>query len=251
VTRQPLIGVCAAFEPARWSFWEQPAILVPAAYHAAITAAGGVTMPLAPDARVAERPGLVLDVLDGLMLIGGADVDPSRYGADRDPATERTYPLRDDFEIALVRGAVERDLPVLGICRGMQIINVALGGTLVQDLSEPDGSLAHRRRLGRFDGTEHDADVDVGSLAHRATGERRHTIHCHHHQSVGRIGEGLVVSARACGDGVVEAIERPDRAFVLGVQWHPEANERSRVIGELVRAAATTTPYGVQEPAPC
>jgi putative glutamine amidotransferase len=233
-----LIGVCAAFEPARWSFWDQQAILVPASYHAAVASAGGVTMPLAPDARVAERPEIVLDLLDGLMLIGGADVDPSRYGTERDAATERTYPLRDDFEIALVRHAVARDLPLLGICRGMQILNVALGGTLVQDLSGPDGSIAHRRRPGSFDGTDHVAEVDAGSLAHRAAGERRHTVHCHHHQAVGRIAEGLVVSARARDDGVVEAIEGQDRSFVLGVQWHPEANDRSRVIGELVRAAA-------------
>ena len=134
---RPVIGICAVRERARWAFWKQEAHLVADSYVAPVQRAGGVAVLLPVDARA---PLELLDRIDGLMLIGGADLDPASYGASRDPATESTYPERDEFELAMVRAAIERDLPVLAICRGMQILNVAFGGTLEQNLVADDGS---------------------------------------------------------------------------------------------------------------
>ena len=231
---RPVIGLCAVREEARWSFWNQGAHLVADSYVAPLQRAGGVAMLLAVDTR---GPLELLDRIDALLLIGGADVDPSMYGASRHPATEATYPDRDRFEIALLRGALERELPVLGICRGMQILNVALGGTLVQDLVAPDGSHPHRRVRGTFDGNDHTVVLEPGSLAARAVGEEAHLAHCHHHQAVLALGAGLVISGRA-EDDVIEAIELADGGWGLGVQWHPEANDTSRLFAALCDAAA-------------
>jgi putative glutamine amidotransferase len=231
---RPVIGLCAVRERARWSFWDQDAHLVADSYVAPLQRAGGVAVLLAVDARA---PLELLDRIDGLLLIGGADIDPAAYGASRDPATEATYPDRDGFEIALLGAALERGLPVLGICRGMQLLNVALGGTLEQDLVAGDGSHPHRRVRGTFDGNDHTVSLVPGSLAARSVGEQRHVAHCHHHQAVLDLGSGLVVSGRA-EDGVIEAIELADGRWGLGVQWHPEANDKSRLFAALCDAAA-------------
>ena len=146
------------------------------------------------------------------------------------PETADTVPERDAFEIALVRAAIERDLPVLGICRGIQLINVACGGTLVQHLPDRLGHHEHRRVPGSFDGAEHDVILTEGSLAARVAGELAHATKSHHHQGVDRLGEGLVVSGVSALDGLVEAIELPGRRFVLGVQWHPEADRAQRAV---------------------
>ncbi|MBV9002617.1 MAG: gamma-glutamyl-gamma-aminobutyrate hydrolase family protein [Solirubrobacterales bacterium] len=229
----PVIGVCAVRERARWAFWDQEADLVADSYVAPLQRAGGLAVLLAVDTRA---PLELLDRIDGLMLIGGADIDPEVYGAAREAAIESTYPDRDRFEIALLRGALERELPVLGICRGMQILNVALGGTLIQDLVAADGTHPHRKFKGTFAGNAHTVALVSGSLAERAVGERAHVAHCHHHQAVLTLGDGLVVSGRA-EDGVIEAIEMVDGRWGLGVQWHPEADDRSRLFGALCEAA--------------
>ena len=228
-----MIGLCAVRERARWAFWDQDAHLVADSYVAPLQRAGAVAMLLAVDPRA---PIELLDRIDGLMLIGGADLDPAMYGAPVDPATESTYPERDAFEIALVRGALEREMPVLGICRGMQILNVALGGTLVQDLVAADGSHPHRRVKGTFEGNDHTVRLEPGSLAARSVGEEAHIAHCHHHQAVLSLGSGLVVTGRA-EDEVIEAIEMADGRWGLGVQWHPEANDKSRLFAALSDAA--------------
>ena len=230
---EPVIGICTVRERARWSFWDQDAHLVADSYVASVQRAGAIAVLLPIDPRT---PLELLTRIDALLLIGGADIDPAIYGAAREPGTEGTYPDRDRFEIALLRGAIERGLPVLGICRGMQILNVALGGTLVQNLVDADGGHPHRRSVGSFEGSDHVVTLTPGSLAARAAGEELTVARCHHHQAIGVLGEGLVASGRA-DDDVVEAIETADGSWTLGVQWHPEADERSRLFTALRDAA--------------
>ncbi|MEA2209966.1 MAG: putative glutamine amidotransferase [Solirubrobacteraceae bacterium] len=234
---RPVIGLCTALERARWSVWDQDAVLLARSYVNEVNRAGALAVLLPPDPRLVEEPGEALELLDGLLLAGGADIDPASYGEAPHAETHDFVPERDAFEIALTRAAIERDLPVLGICRGMQLINVALGGTLNQHLPEHLGHQEHRRVLGSFDGSDHDVEVIDGTLAMSVIGAGRHPTKSHHHQGVDRLGEGLRVSARSSLDQLIEAIELPQRSFVLGVQWHPEADPASPVIGGLVRAA--------------
>ena len=233
-TALPIVGICAVRERARWSFWDQPAHLVADSYVASVQRTGAIAVLLPVDERA---PLELLERIDALLLIGGADIDPALYGAEPDAALEATYPERDRFEIALLRGALERELPVLGICRGMHLINVALGGTLQQDLVDERGGHPHRRVHGSFEGTEHRAALAAGSLVAEAAGEEAHVVRCHHHQAVAELGEGLVATARSA-DGVVEALEAADGRWLLGVQWHPEADERSRLFSALHDAAS-------------
>jgi putative glutamine amidotransferase len=232
-----VIGICTALEPARWSVWDMQAALLPYNYVEAIQRAGGLAVMLAPDPQLTADPGEVLALIDGLMLAGGADIDPASYGQETHAETVATVPARDAFEIALVNTAIERDMPVLGICRGMQLINVARGGTLLQHLPERFGHSEHRRVIGTFEGADHPARLVEGSLAARAAGETLHSTKSHHHQGVDRLGSDLIVSGISERDGLAEAIELPDRRFVLGVQWHPEADPHSKVIGSFVGAA--------------
>lgn len=231
----PIIGICAVKERARWAFWDQTAHLAADTYVSALQDTGALTV-LLPVATA--PPEALLDRLDGLMLIGGADLDPAIYGQERSDATEKTYPDRDEFELALTRAAVDRGLPYLGICRGMQLLNVAFGGTINQNLVSDDGTNPHRRIVGTFVGTEHDIDLAPGSLVARAAGEEVHEARCHHHQAIDRLGRGLVVTARA-RDGVPEAIElSDDDRWVLGVQWHPEAGDKRQLFNAFAEAAA-------------
>lgn len=235
---RPVIGICTALERARWGVWDDEAALLPRSYVRAVSDAGGTPILLAPDPAITADPGSVLDLIDGLLLAGGADVDPSRYGAEPHPETKGTVPERDDFEIALARAALARRLPVLGVCRGMQILNVARGGTLTQHLPDDLGHEDHRRTPGSFTDADHDVALAAGSLVERAAGETRHGTKSHHHQAVAEIGEGWVVTGRATVDDLPEAIEDPSCGYALGVQWHPEADPDSPVIASLVRAAA-------------
>jgi putative glutamine amidotransferase len=234
---RPAIGILTPFTFADFGVWHQRAALLPESYVAAVNRAGGLAVMATPDPALAADPDELLDRLDGLILSGGIDLDPAIYGAERHPETQEFQHDRDAFEVAMVRRAVERDLPVLGICRGMQVMNVTFGGTLHQHLPESHGHEDHRRVPGSFDGADHDVRLAADSLAARAAGEQRHATKSHHHQGVDRIGEGFVVSGRATLDDLAEAIELPDLRFALGVQWHPEADERSRVIAALVQAA--------------
>lgn len=232
-----MIGLCTALERARWSVWDQEAVLLPRNYVDEVQRAGGLAVLLPPDPRLVEQPEELIERLDGLLLAGGADIDPASYGQTPHAETQDSVRERDAFEIALTRAAIERDVPVLGICRGMQLLNVALGGTLNQHLPEHLGHQEHRRVIGSFDGSDHDVEVVDGTLAMSAIGSARHATKSHHHQGVERLGEGLHVSATSALDELVEAIELPQRSFVLGVQWHPEADTGSPVIGGLVQAA--------------
>src|SRR3954453_2144465 len=234
---RPVIGLCAALEHASWGVWTTGAHLLPREYADAVQRAGGIALILPPDPRATAHPDELLDLLDGLILAGGADVDPAAYGQAPHPSTINTNPERDAFEIALAEAAIARDLPFLGICRGMQVLNVARGGTLLQHLPESHGHDDHRRNPGSFDGADHLVRLDAGSLAARAAGEERHPPLSHHHQGVDRVGDGLVVPGHSELDDLPEAVELPDRRFVLGVQWHPEVDETSRLIASLVQDA--------------
>lgn len=231
----PVIGVCAPRQQARWGVWDLPAVVVAANYLEAAWAEGARTLVIPPDPALIDDPRAVLERIDGLLLLGGADVAADRYGAVPHPDSEPPQHTRDAVEIALVRAAIDAGVPTLGICRGLQIINVALGGTLRQHLPDELGSPAHRRQLGRFAGNEHDVRLTPGSLAAAATGAEVQLVVSHHHQAVDTLADGL----RATGlseDGIIEALERPD-GYLLGVQWHPEADPDSPVIRSLVEAA--------------
>lgn len=236
--RPPVIGIPAPTVAARWGPWEDQALVVPTGYLRAVHDAGGISLVLAPGQPT--TPEALLDLVDGLLLIGGTDVDPRTYGDVPHPETDPPSPDRDAFELALSRAAIARDLPVLAVCRGMQLLNVACGGTLVQHLPDRLGHAEHRRTVGSYADADHEVRLAPGSLAARATGEERHVVKSHHHQGVDGVGDGLVVTGWDVAREVPEAIERPGSRFVLGVQWHPEEDPASPVIGALVAAARGT-----------
>jgi putative glutamine amidotransferase len=233
-----VIGICTSLVEAAWSVWNQRAALTPYGYITAIHRAGGLAVMIPPDVEFERDPDQVLDLIDALILAGGNDIDPASYGAEPHPETKGTVPERDQSELALVRRAWERDMPVLGICRGMQLLNVSRGGTLLQHLPDEVGHGDHRINPGSFDGADHDVRLDPESLAARAAGEDVHVTKSHHHQGVDVVGRGLRITGHsALGDELPEAVEAPERRFVLGVQWHPEADETSTVISALVQQA--------------
>jgi putative glutamine amidotransferase len=227
------IGICAAIEQVRWGPWEETVTMAPRSYATAVQATGALALLLPPGDATA--PDAVLDRVDALILTGGSDVDPALYGAASHPETKDTWPERDRFELALAHGALERGTPVLGICRGMQILNLALGGTLVQHLPDLLGHGDHRHTPGAF--ADHEVRLEPGSLAAAAAGAERVTVKSHHHQGVDELGEGLAVTGWSVPDELVEAIEVRDHPFALGVLWHPEEDDRSRIVEALVAAA--------------
>ncbi len=227
---RPVIGICAAIEGAQWAAWEVVVNLSPRAYSLAVQRAGGLALILPPDDVVAEAPDELLDMIDGLILAGGSDIDPGSYGAKPHPETRGTRPERDRFEIALGTRALERDMPVLGICRGMEMLNVIQGGTLDQHL----GLELHRHTPGTY--ADHDVRLEAGSLAARVVGDERTEVRSAHHQGLDELGEGVIASGYA-DDGIVEAIELPERSFAVGVLWHRVEAARWGVVGALVEAA--------------
>ena len=229
--KRPVIGICGALEVARWAAWDVLVNLSPRTYSLAIQRAGGLALVLPPDDLSAEEPDELLDMLDALILAGGSDIDPASYGAKPHPETKNTRPERDRFEIGLGTRALERDMPVLGICRGMQMLNVIHGGTLSQHLP---GLELHRHTPGAY--TDHRVRLEHGSLAQRVVGAEWTEVKSAHHQGLELLGEGVVATGFA-DDGLVEAIELPERSFAVGVLWHPEEDEQSRVLGALVEEA--------------
>jgi len=242
--RTPNVGVTCNLEVVKYGIWTEPAAMVPLTYVRAIARAGGRPLLIAPTPADLADPSELLDLLDGVLVTGGADVGPATYGEPPHKATDAAAADRDSFELLLVRSAAERDLPCLGICRGMQVVNVAYGGALEQHL--PD-TLEHD--IHRGDGSEfadHRVEVEPESLAALAAGATQVAVKSYHHQGVARVGDGLRITARAEGDGTIEAIEDARRRFMLGVLWHPEEDEADRLIGAFVRecreAAATEMP---------
>ncbi len=234
---RPVVAICTNLVRAQWGVWDAEAALLPSSYVQAVQRAGGQALLVAPDPELAEDPDQLLDLIDGLILAGGHDVDPSFYGAEAHQETRGLVPERDRMELALTLRAVERDLPVLAICRGMQLLNVGLGGTLVQHLPDKVGHGEHRRHPGSFAGSEHDVQLAPASLAARAAGEELHSTKSHHHQGLERVADGLTITGRSVLDDLPEAVELPGKRFVLGVQWHPEADEQSSVVAALVDEA--------------
>jgi gamma-glutamyl-gamma-aminobutyrate hydrolase PuuD len=215
--RRPLIGITTYLVPARFGSWNLECALIPSDYVRGVERAGGRALLVPPTGVGVEE---TLDALDGIVLSGGADIDPARYGQAPEPATSGIEGFRDDYEFALLERALERDLPVLGICRGSQVLNVGLGGDLVQHLPDVSDE-THKDTPGDF--ADHEVDIERGTRVGDLLGNRA-PVKSHHHQGFGRLGGGLVVSARA-GDGTVEAVEDPERRFAVGVLWHPEAGD--------------------------
>jgi putative glutamine amidotransferase len=246
----PLVGVTTYYADAAWGPWHQPAAVVAAPYFELAAAAGGRPLLLPPCRAAPGGPGAgaadVVDALDALVLVGGGDVDPVAYGQRGQPAAEGVDADRDRSEAALLVAALDRDLPLLAICRGHQLLNVQLGGTLFPHLPDVVGHDGHRPAAGQF------GDVTVttesGTWTARAMGAKA-VVKCSHHQAIDRLGVGLVVAARALEPahrlpdappmphGMVEAVELPDRRFVVGVQWHPEESGDGRLFDALVAAA--------------
>lgn len=227
---RPLIGLTAYRTHAAWGVWHTPAALLPHAYADHVTAAGGVPVLLPIGADDAAQA--VVSRLDGLILSGGPDIEPVRYGAAPDPFAERSQADRDTWETALLMAALQADLPVLGVCRGLQLINVCLGGTLHQHLPDLAGGERHRPAPGVY-GTVR-IRLDTNALPGSLLGEGV-DVPCHHHQAIDRLGNGMVASAWA-QDGTIEAAWVPRRRFLVGVQWHPEVRDDPALFTALVKA---------------
>lgn len=197
-----------------------PRFAVVHGYVDGVLAAGG--LPLMMPNVSPETVDDYLERLDGVVLTGGLDVDPVHYDEEPHARLGQVDSWRDRFELALARKAYERDIPMLAICRGVQVLNVALGGSLVQDIpSAVDGALRHEQKTLQQDAYAHSIDLVPGTRLARLAGARRVRVNSYHHQSIDRVADGFVITARA-PDGVIEAVEHPGRPYCLGVQWHPE-----------------------------
>jgi putative glutamine amidotransferase len=231
---RPNIGITVATEDVSYGVWDEvPAFISPASYVRAVQRAGGRPILLVPDPEDAEDPSGVLDVVDALILTGGAgDVDPALYGQEPHPETGPIQEERDAYELALARAAVEHGVPTLGICRGMEVLNVVYGGSIEQHLPDVLGHEEHRHTPGTY--ADHEVRLVPGSLAARAAGSESTPVKSHHHQGIKEVGSGLEVTGWAAEDDAVEALEDPSCQFVLGVLWHPEEDEKSQLIKALV-----------------
>ena len=227
---KPLVGITTYVEEASWGSWTLDAALIPYDYVSAVERAGGRALLVPPSVEAVEE---TLDALDGLLFSGGNDLDPESYGADAHPETNATRPERDRGELALLEGALARDMPMLAVCRGFQVLNVSRGGDLVQHLPDVVGSEQHREVKGIF--SEHGVKIDDSSRLGSVLGDRG-PVKSHHHQGAGRVGNGLVEVAWA-DDGTVEGLEDPERRFAVGVLWHPEAGEDQKLFEALVAEA--------------
>jgi putative glutamine amidotransferase len=243
VASQPVIGISSYEQQAHWGNWDDQAVLLPRRYVDKLAQAGALPVLLPP----IEGGAAMLPRLDGLVLSGGSDVDPSRYGATAHPAAGPFYAERDSAELELCRHALASGLPVLGICRGLQVINVALGGTLHQHLPDVVGDDSHSPEVAGY-GT-HKVSVSPGTQLAAILGRSEAAVPTHHHQAIDHLGVGLVATAWT-DDGVIEAVEFDQASadgapFMIAVQWHPEAGDDLSLFTALVAAAlGARTPAG-------
>ena len=228
---RPLIGITSYTEEVRWGVWTEDAAVVPLVYVRAVEHAGGRALVVPPFEEGLDE---TLGALDGIIFSGGGDLDPGLYDADPHPATDAPRAARDAAELATLKAALDRDMPVLAICRGSQVLNVARGGDLVQHLPDEVGHERHKHQPGEF--SDHHVNVAPESKLGSLLGEHA-PVKSHHHQGFGRIGEGLREVAWA-EDGVVEGLEDPAKRFALGVLWHPEEGEDYALFKALVDEAA-------------
>jgi len=224
------VGITTDVTTATFGAWEEESALVPTDYVRAVERAGGRPLLVPPSDEGVEE---TLDLLDGLVLSGGSDLDPALYGHDPHPETKGVLPERDRAELALLHGALERDMPMLAVCRGSQVLNVGLGGDLVQHLPDVVGHDEHKHTPGEY--ADHDVSLEPGTRLETLLGDRA-PVKSHHHQGFGRLGSGLREAAYA-PDGTLEALEDPGRRFALGVLWHPEAGEDTRLFEAFVEEA--------------
>jgi putative glutamine amidotransferase len=227
---RPIIGITTYAEQARFGSWDVPAALIPWSYVQAVERAGGRALLVPPSHDGVDE---TLDALDGILFSGGSDLEPELYGAEPHPETTGTRPERDRAELALMQAALDRDLPMLAVCRGFEILNVARGGDLVQHLPDIVGDDRHKQTNGVF--ADHDVEIDEDTRLGSLLGQRA-PVKSHHHQGVDRLGEGLVETARA-PDGTIEGLEDPSQPFTLAVLWHPEEGEDAALFEELVAEA--------------
>jgi putative glutamine amidotransferase len=227
---RPIVGITSYAEEVTWGAWVEPSAVVPLAYVRAVERSGGRPLVVPPSEDGIEE---TLAVLDGLILSGGSDVHPELYDADPHPETTDVREDRDRAELALLAAALERDLPVLAVCRGSQVLNVARGGDLVQHLPEILGHERHKHKPGQF--SDHDVRLEPETRLGQLLGERA-PVKSHHHQGFGRIGDGLREVGWA-DDGTVEALEDPSKRFTVGVLWHPEEGEDFALFEALVEEA--------------
>jgi putative glutamine amidotransferase len=230
---KPVVGITTYLTQAAWAAWQLEAVLVPASYVRAVDRAGGLPLLVPPAA--AEDPEAILSVVDGIVFSGGSDLDPELYDAALHPETVGIVRERDDAELVLMRAALEHDVPILAICRGSQVLNVALGGDLEQHVPDRVGHSLHREVPGVF--SVHEVSISSGTRLAAILGEQ-HDVKSSHHQGFGRLGEDLQESARAW-DGTLEGIEAPSHRFALGVLWHPEEGDDLALFEALVAEAAT------------
>ncbi len=240
----PLVGVTTYYTEAAWGPWRRPASVTPASYFELVAAAGARAVLVPPQRRSPAGPGAgaaaTVGALDALVLVGGGDLDPATYGGPEHPDLGGVDPTRDESETALLAAALEADLPVLAICRGLQVLNVHLGGSLVAHLPDALGHRGHQPDAGEF------SDVDVvtvpGTRTAAILGDKV-TVRCSHHQAIDRLAPGLAVTARSVepaeAEGVIEAVELAGRRFVLGVQWHPEEADDGRLFDALAAAGGS------------
>jgi gamma-glutamyl-gamma-aminobutyrate hydrolase PuuD len=238
MTARPLIGISCYLDDAAWGVWHQSAALIPQAYVTAVTRAGGIAvlLPVQDDGA-----GEALEAVDGLLLAGGPDLNPGSYGQDPHPRAGTPSGARDSWELALLARALSQDVPVLGVCRGMQLLNVAAGGTLNQHLPDETGDAGHQPAPATFG----DREVRLHGASRLAAilGAASVPVRCYHHQAIAAVGRDLVPVAWCADDPAgttetIEAIEAPGRRFACGVQWHPEADPASPASGRLFAALA-------------